>query len=81
MDKVSKFFQKLTIKERTKFLEIKKQVKSGSFTGLDVSTIKSNPDLFRVRIRLYRLIFSGRKSGNIELIKIVKRDSNTYKNL
>ena len=81
MDKVDKFFQKLDKKELAKFLVIKDQVILGNFENIDINTIKSKPDLFRVRIGKYRLIFSGKKSGTIELIKIVKRDESTYKNL
>ncbi len=81
MDKVNKFFQKLSAKERAKFLAIKKQIKAGNFENVDIKSIKSKSDLFRVRLGRYRLVFAGKKSGKIELLKIVKRDEQTYKNL
>ena len=81
MDKVTKFFQKLSKQESAKFLEIKKQVLAGNFENLDIKTIKSKPDFFRVRLGRYRLVFSGKKTGNIKLLKIVKRDEQSYKNL
>ncbi len=81
MDKVSKFFQKLNKQESAKFLEIKKQVLAGDFENVNIKIIKSKPDLFRVRVGRYRMVFSGRKTGNIELLKIVKRDESTYRKL
>ena len=81
MDKVAKFFQKLNKQESAKFLEIKKQILAGNFENADIKGIKSKPDLFRVRIGRYRMIFSGKKTGKIELLKIVKRDERTYENL
>lgn len=81
MDKVEKFFQKLSEKDQKKFQEIKTQIESGNFAGIDIKNIKSSPNLFRVRLGKYRLVFSGRKKGKVELLKIVKRDDNTYRNL
>ena len=81
MDKVAKFFQKLNKQESAKFLELKKQILAGNFENADIKSIKSKPDLFRVRLGRYRMIFSGKKTGKIKLLKIVKRDEQTYQNL
>ncbi len=79
-DSIEKFLRKLTAKQRRKVQEMKEKILLGDFLNLDIKVLRGHPDIARVRLGEYRFIFRGIKIKDIRLIKITKRDENTYKN-
>jgi mRNA-degrading endonuclease RelE of RelBE toxin-antitoxin system len=80
MDKISKFLQTLSKKELEAFLLIMKQIKLDYTKIPGLKKIKAKNHLYRVRMGRYRLIFKITKEV-IEIVRITKRDDQTYKNL
>ena len=78
MDKIEKFFRKLSAKEKEAILLMFQQIKV-DFTKIPgLIKLKGYRDIYRVRIGNYRIIF--KKAATIEILKISKRDEQTYKN-
>ena len=69
MDNITKFLLKLSIKERTLILEIMQKILNKDFDWLDLIRLKWKDNLFRVRKRKIRIIFS-QKNGIINIIDI-----------
>lgn len=78
MDKIAKALERLTNKERQEMKLVLLQIKSGSFSDLDIKKLKGYDDIFRVRKGNMSIIF--KKSDNsIEIIKLKRRGKDTYK--
>ena len=80
MDKIAKFLKILNQKEKEAVLLVMLQIKK-DFTKIPgFSKLIGYKNLFRIRVGRYRLIFKITKKET-EIVRITKRDENTYKNL
>lgn len=80
MDKIEKILRKLSRKEQEAMLLLFKQIKKDFSIIPGVMKLKRHKDLYRVRMGNYRIIFKV-TSGDIEIMKISRRNEQTYKNL
>lgn len=80
MDKIAKLLKQLSKKERAAFLLLIQQVQTDYTKVVGLRKLAGHKDLYRARIGQYRLIFRI-SSEKIELIRISRRDENTYKGL
>ncbi len=80
MDKIKKFLQKLTKKEKEAFILLMIQIKKDYKKIPNIKKIKGKKDYFRIRLGKYRIIFST-KNQPIEIIRITKRNESTYSDL
>jgi mRNA-degrading endonuclease RelE of RelBE toxin-antitoxin system len=80
MDKIQKLLRKLKEKEREAFLLLMLQLKQDYKQVPGVRKLTGTKGLYRVRLGGYRLIFKVTRN-DIEIVKISKRDEQTYKNL
>ena len=77
MDKIQKFLQKLSQKERTAIESIINQIIRRDITGIDVKKLRGEDHLFRVRKGNIRIIFSMKKDYAY-IITIERRNDTTY---
>ncbi|MFA5947704.1 MAG: type II toxin-antitoxin system RelE/ParE family toxin [Candidatus Gracilibacteria bacterium] len=80
MDKIEKFLKKLPNKEYEAFLLLMYQLKNDYKKIPGIKKLSSVKNVYRIRLGIYRIIFTSTK-GKTEIIKIVKRDEQTYKNI
>ena len=80
MNHIQKFLKKLTNKEKEAMMLLLLQIGKDPFKIPSIKTLSGKKQLFRVRLGRYRIIFE-KKKGSFEIIKISKRNDNTYKNL
>ena len=80
MDKIEKFFHKLSKKEQEAMLLLLQQISSDYTKIPGLLKLQGHNHLYRVRMGNYRIIFKiiGNKK---EIIRISKRNEKTYKNL
>ena len=79
MDKLSKSLRKLNAKEREIVKEILIKLNNGNAKGLDIKKLKGKDDFYRTRKGGIRIIYAVNNSSEIILIKIDRRNDNTYK--
>lgn len=79
MDKISKLLKKLSPKERERLREILILLLSDDASSLDIKKLKGADDIYRVRTGNLRVIFQ-RKSKEMKVLEVSRRDENTYKN-
>ena len=77
MDKIQKFLQKLSQKERTAIESIINQIIRRDITGIDVKKLRGEDHLFRARKGNIRIIFSMKKDYAY-IITIERRNDTTY---
>ena len=80
MDKLKKFIDKLTTREKRDLEPILVKLKKLDFRELDVTKLKNTDGLYRVRKGKIRIIYTL-KNGVVSLISIERRSDNSYKNL
>lgn len=80
MNKIEKFLRKLRSKEREAILLIMAQLQKNFRSLPHLKPLIGEKNLFRVRVGNYRIIFMATDS-KVEIIRITKRDEQTYKNL
>ena len=80
MNKIDKFLSKLPLKERVIAKACLDLVKSKKFERLDYKKLKGFSNLYRVRQTRIRIVFYMDES-KIEIIKVDRRNDNTYKDL
>jgi mRNA-degrading endonuclease RelE of RelBE toxin-antitoxin system len=80
MNKVDKFLNKLSNKERITVLECLKLIKAKNFEGLNFKKLSGFDILYRVRKGSIRIVFSW-EWQNVNIIKIDRKNDNTYKDL
>jgi mRNA-degrading endonuclease RelE of RelBE toxin-antitoxin system len=80
MDKIKKFLKKLSKKEQEAFLLLMYQIKKNYKQIPGIKKLKGKKHLYRIRLGKYRIIFSTNKKDP-EIIKITKRNEETYKQL
>lgn len=78
MDRISKFLQKRTAKERQAILAVVELLAFNELEHLDIKKLAGFKDRFRVRVGNFRIIFEKQKNENI-VLKIDKRDEQTYR--
>lgn len=80
MDKIRKFIKSLGAKEKEAILLVMLRVKQDFRSIPGLIKLSGYKDLYRVRVGRYRIIF--RINGVVsEIMKITKRDEQTYNNL
>lgn len=78
MNKIEKFLRGLNRDEQEVFLLLMQQLEKDHTKVPGIKKLSGYKNLFRIRIGRYRLIFSAEKNKT-EIIRITKRDENTYK--
>ena len=78
MDRIEKALNKLGNKERATVKALLIRIASGELDGLDVRKLKGREDVYRVRKGDFRIIFL-RKSANIRILTLERRNSKTYR--
>lgn len=79
MDKIIKFLNKLSDKERNNLDQIISRVSAGDLSGLDVKKLKGERNIFRVRKGDLRVIFQ-KAHNSIVVIAVGRRSDTTYGN-
>ena len=79
-DKIAKILAKLPRKDLIRIQQALKKIQLREFTELDIKMIKGSNETFRVRVGNFRIIFKI-SGNNIYLIKLDKRNENTYKDI
>lgn len=79
MDKINKFLQKLSAKQRKQLLILMLQIQEESLEGLDVKKLSGLEGLYRVRVGNIRIVFSRMTGGNRLIDVKFRKDS--YKGL
>src|SRR3989344_2344863 len=79
MDKIDKFFRRLSAQEAVRVLAVLSRVKTGDFRGLDIKKLRGAHELFRVRVGDVRMIFHKDTASSCRLIFIGRRGDDTYK--
>ena len=79
MEKIEKFLQKLTKREREKIIILVQKILNKKTDGLKVSKLAGFSDLYRIRAGKIRIIFRSSVTGNA-LINIDYR-KDIYRNL
>ncbi len=81
MDKIEKFLRALNAKDQQVVLLVLEQLKRDYRLIPGVKKLTGKQDFFRVRLGRYRIIFVVHKDQSVEIIRVTKRDEETYKNL
>lgn len=80
MDKIDKLFRKLSKKEQQAMLLLLQQIKADFSKIPGIIKLSGHQNLYRVRIGNYRIIFKTIPK-DIEVVRISRRNEQTYKNL
>ena len=80
MNKILKTLIKLSSKERKNTEWDIELITARKFENLDIKKLKGFDDLYRAKRGQVRIIFSI-KPTDVKIIKVDKRNDNTYKNL
>ena len=80
MNKIEKFLNKLSSKEREVVDECLRLIKARNFEGLNFKKLGGFDSLYRVRKSGIRIMFYW-KEQSVDIIKIDRKNDNTYKNL
>ncbi len=81
MNKIEKFLKSLSKTEKELFFLLMNQLEK-DFTKLpNIKKLKNTKNLYRIRIGKYRIIFKNYINKKTEIVRISKRDDQTYKNL
>jgi mRNA-degrading endonuclease RelE of RelBE toxin-antitoxin system len=78
MNKTEKLLQKLTPKQRNLILTALAALYAGQVSNKNIKALKGHNNTFRLRVGSYRIIFLS-TDGRIELIAVVRRDDQTYR--
>jgi len=79
MDKVAKFLNKLSQKERSVIKEVLEKVKFGNVANLDIKKLKGIDNCFRIRKGEIRMIYRINEKEEIILLSVERKNDNTYK--
>jgi mRNA-degrading endonuclease RelE of RelBE toxin-antitoxin system len=80
MNKIDKFLNKLSKKERAIIEDCLKSIKNKNFEDLNFKKLSGFDVLYRVRRGSIRVVFYW-EGQNVNIIKIDRKNDNTYKNL
>lgn len=78
MDKISKLINKISQKDADKIADIFELIKKGNVKKLNIKKLKGYPNVFRVRVGNYRIIYKI-VDGKTFIIEVSKRNDLTYK--
>lgn len=78
MDRVAKFLNKLSQKERGTVKDALEKIKKGDIANLDIKKLKGADNFFRARKGEIRIIYKINGDGEIVLISIERKNDNTY---
>lgn len=78
-DRVTKELAKFTSKERALVKEILTQIKQNDLKGLQITKLKGQQDIFRVRKGRIRIIYR-QNSKIFNVLVIERRSEKTYRN-
>ncbi len=76
MNRIEKFLNKLSKKERAEVKGLISKIYSGNYKNLDIKKLKGPLNLFRVRKGNIRVIFSA--GDDTRILSISKRNDTTY---
>jgi len=77
MDKIQRFLNNLSPKEKLRIKDILIRINLQNFKGLDLKKLKGRSDIFKIRKGKLRIIFRKR-DNKIFILTIEKRNDNTY---
>ncbi|OGF73701.1 hypothetical protein A3J56_01940 [Candidatus Giovannonibacteria bacterium RIFCSPHIGHO2_02_FULL_46_20] len=77
MDKITKFLNKLSSKEKETVIGIIVRVLAHDFSLLDVKKLKGEENMFRVRKGSVRIIFQ-KQEDKIFILSVERRNDTTY---
>ncbi|MEK9175729.1 MAG: hypothetical protein AAB795_04060 [Patescibacteria group bacterium] len=77
MDKITKFLNKLSSKEKEVVVNIISHILANDFFHLDIKKLKGENNIFRVRKGDIRIIFQ-KKKNNIFILAVERRSDTTY---
>lgn len=78
MDRIAKFLNKLSQKERSVVKDILEKIKKGDIANLDVKKLKGADSRFRIRKGEIRIIYRINENGETVLLNIERKNDNTY---
>jgi len=78
VDKIKKFLDKLSAKERQTIGETLRRIKNKEFKNLDLKKLKGRDDVYRVRTGGMRIIYRIDSKGEVIVLEIGRRNDNTY---
>mgnify|MGYP001574186224 CR=1 FL=1 len=81
MDRIAKFLNKLSQKERSIIKDILEKIKKGETANLDIKKLKGGDGHFRARKGEIRIIYRINEGSETILISIERKNDNTYKSL
>lgn len=79
MNKIEKLFRKISKKERTLLKELIKSIECKD-KNLTIKKLTGG-DFYRIRKRMFRIIFHYDTSGNVVIDSVRIKNEKTYKNL
>jgi len=79
MEKIKKFFQKISKKDSQKISQVIEKIINNEITNLDIKKLKGYKDIYRVRVSIFRIIYR-KAEEDIYILEISKRNDKTYKN-
>lgn len=78
MDKITKALLKLSEPEKQAVKKLLIKLKSEDFSDLDLKKLKGFNDIYRVRKGKMRIIYRQDDSGAVFILKLERRNDNTY---
>ena len=81
MDKIEKFLKTLQKKDREAFLLLMLQLKKDFIKVPGLKKLRGLKNFYSLRLGRYRLVFKKLKNKEVEIIRITKRDEQTYQDL
>lgn len=81
MNKIEKFLRTLSKNEHALFILLQIQLKKDYSLIPGIKKLAGKKNYYRVRVGKYRIIFEAYSKYNVRMVKIAKRDDQTYKNL
>lgn len=79
MDRISKFLNKLSQKERSAVKDVLEKIKNGEIENIDIKKLKGADSCFRARKGGIRIIYRIDESSKVVLLSIERKNDNTYK--
>ena len=76
-DKITKYLNKLSNKDRVSLLEAMFNLSNLNFSNMDIIKLSGQKDKYRIRVGSHRIIFFI-KNNEAYIEEIKKRDENTY---
>ena len=79
MQKINKFLNSLTEKERESIEVLVARLYNNDLAGLNVKKLKGSLNMYRVRKGDFRIVFSYTSNNSIKIEFVGRRNDNTYK--